>query len=236
MARRNAKGRKPAARSPYKALIAMGVVAALGLLYGWNVVFLAPQARQRTAVQKKVAAARQHEQELRGQLAQLKKVAADTQSREAELARLGRLVPAEPDVAGAILTLNDTANLAQVTMSSFVPAPAAPSAGGGPVTMGISMKISGTFPQVFDYLVRLESLDRLVVVDSLQLTGGPQPNGPSKVDADVRGRMFAAGTGAAAAPAATTVSTSTPASAASDSTTKSVGTAATAAAVTKAGG
>ena len=140
-------------RSPYRALIALGLVAGLGLLYGWNMVFLAPQGRQRTEVQGKLASARKQGDDLRAQLAQLKKVAADTQSREAELARLGRLVPAEPDVAGAILTLNDTANLAQVAMSSFVPAPAAPSAGGGPVTMGISMKISGTFPQVFDYLV-----------------------------------------------------------------------------------
>ena len=56
--RRDVKGRKPAPRSPYKALIALGVVAALGLLYGWNVVFLAPQGRQRSAVEKKVASAR----------------------------------------------------------------------------------------------------------------------------------------------------------------------------------
>ncbi|HTC80347.1 MAG TPA: type 4a pilus biogenesis protein PilO, partial [Acidimicrobiia bacterium] len=155
-------------------------------------------------------------------------------------------VPAEPDVAGAILTLNDTANLAQVTMSSFVPAPAAPSAGGGPVTMGISMKISGTFPQVFDYLVRLESLDRLVVVDSIQLTGSPVQNGPTRIDADIKARMFAAGTGTAA-PAGTAVSTRTspttattaPNPAAGPGTLaggKPAGTAATAAALTKAGG
>ena len=246
MARRNAKGRKPAARSPYKALIAMGVVAALGLLYGWNVVFIAPQARQRTAVQKKVAAARQHEQELRGQLAQLKKVAADTQSREAELARLNRLIPADADVAGAILLLNDTATQAQVQWSSFVPTPPGPATGGGPLAMGVSMKIVGTFPQVFDYLARLETLDRLVVVDSIQLTGSPVQNGPTRIDADIKARMFAAGTGTAA-PSGTAVSTRTgpttattaPNPAAGPGTLaggKPAGTAATAAALTKAGG
>ena len=208
MARRKAKGRKPAARSPYKALIALGVVAALGLVYGWNVVFLAPQARQRTAVQTKVAAARQQEQDLRGQLAQLKKVAADTQSREAELTRLNRLIPADGDVAGAILLLNDTAAQAGVQFPSFVPSPLQPGTGGGPQAMAISMKISGTFAQLFDYLSRLETLDRLVVVDSIQLTGSPSSTGPPRVDADIKARMFAAGTGTTA-PARTATSAPT---------------------------
>ena len=205
MARRSTKGRTKAARSPYKMLIALGVVAGLGLVYGWNTVFLAPQSRQRTEVEKKIASARQQEQDLRGQLAQLKKVAADTGSREAELARLGRLIPADADLAGAILTLNDTANQAQVAWSSFVPSPPTPGAGGGPMTMGISMKIGGTFAQIFDYLARLESLDRLVVVDSIQLSGSG-----GKLDVDIRARMFASGTGAAAPATRSATEVSTP--------------------------
>src|SRR2546425_2289478 len=140
----------------------MAVVAARGLLCGGTVFSTAPRPRQRTAVQKKVAAARQHEQELRGQLAQLKKVAADTQSREAELARLNRLIPADADVAGAILLLNDTATQAQVQWSSFVPTPPGPATGGGPPALGVSMKIVGTVPQGFDYLAPLQTLDPLV--------------------------------------------------------------------------
>ncbi|HYT38584.1 MAG TPA: hypothetical protein VEN99_03690, partial [Acidimicrobiia bacterium] len=62
----------------------------------------------------------------------------------------------------------------------------------------ISMKIAGTFNQVFDYLRRLESLDRLVVVDSLSLSGSTG-NGATRIDADIKGRMFSAG-GAPAPP------------------------------------
>ena len=197
-ARRPVKGAKPAAKSPYRALIALAVVGAFGIFYAWNSVFLAPKSRQRADIQNKIASAKQQEQDLRGQLGQLKKVAADTQGREAELARLGRLVPADSDVAGAILALNETANQAQVAWSSFVPSPPAPAPPGAPATLGVGMKVAGSFAQVFDYLGRLERLDRLVVVDSIALSGGPQPNGQMRIDADIKARMFAVGTGAGA--------------------------------------
>lgn len=202
--RRAVKAAKPAARSPYRALIALGAVAAFGIFYGWNSVFLAPKSRQRADIQNKLASAKQQEQDLRGQLGQLKKVAADTQAREAELARLDRLIPADADVAGAILALNDTANRAQVAWSSFAPAPPAPGPTGVPATLGVGMKVSGTFAQVFDYLGLLETLDRLVVVDGIMLSGGAQPDGQIRIDADIKARMFAVGTGAGAPAAAAT--------------------------------
>jgi len=187
-------------RSTNRAVIALAVLGGLVVLYGWNSFFLAPKNRAKAAVAQDLGTARTQEQTLKQSLAQLRKLAAETKSREAELARLGRLVPADPDVAGAILALDDTAKVAQVTWSSFVPAaPAA--AGGGPVATGISMKVAGSFPQVFDYVRRLESLDRLVVIDNLQLTGSTGPNGASRIDADIKGRMFSAAT-APSAPAA----------------------------------
>jgi Tfp pilus assembly protein PilO len=241
--RRSGRAAKPAAaKSPYRVLVALGLVGALGLAYAWNSVFLGPKGRQRAAVQKELASAQQQEKDLRNQLGQLKKLAADTQSREAELIRVGRLVPAEPDVGGAILALNDTATAAQVAWSTFVPTPAAPGAAGAPATLGVGMKVAGTFGQVFDYLARLETLDRLVVVDSIQLSGGPLPDGRMRIDADIKARMFAAGTGAAKAAesAASTGKAASPAAtdpiAASGATEEPAGTAATAAALTKAGG
>ena len=38
-------------RSPHKMFIALALVAGLGVLYGWNSVFLAPKGRERTAAQ-----------------------------------------------------------------------------------------------------------------------------------------------------------------------------------------
>jgi Tfp pilus assembly protein PilO len=175
--------------------MALAVLGAAVLLYGWNSLFLSSKSQARSAVQKELTAARRSEQDLRQNLAQLRTLAADTRSREAELARLGRLVPADADVAGAILALNDTAIAAQVAWSSFSPTPQAPNAGGGPAaTVGISMKVGGTFHQVFDYLQRLETLDRLVVVDSISLTAGSGvATGSPSIEADLKARMFARG-------------------------------------------
>jgi Tfp pilus assembly protein PilO len=192
------RGAKPPAtprRSGGKAVIALAVMGGLVILYGWNSIFLAPKAEAKAAAHKELVAARQQEQELRRNLTELRKLANDSQAREAELARIGRLIPAAPDVAGAIDILNGTAQAAQVAWSSFVPSPSSPAAAGGPSSISIGMKISGTFGQIFDYLRRLELLDRLVVVDALQLTAeAVEGTGPPTLQADVKARMFSAGT------------------------------------------
>ena len=202
---------KPAARrSGGKAVIALAVMGGLVLLYGWNSFFLAPKSEAKAAAHKELVAARQQEQQLRRNLSELRKLAADSQAREAELSRLGRLIPADPDVAGAIDTLNETAKAAAVAWSSFVPSPPAPAAG-GPSSTSIGMQVSGTFGQVFDYLRRLEVLDRLVVIDSLQLSAGAAEGaGPAQLEADIKARIFSTGTAAPApaTPAAGTTSSS----------------------------
>ncbi|MEW6473289.1 MAG: type 4a pilus biogenesis protein PilO [Actinomycetota bacterium] len=200
------RGSGPAAAtrrsSGSRAVIALVVMAGLVLLYGWNNFFLAPKAEAKAKLHKQLAAARQQEADLRRNLAELRKLANDTQAREAELARLGRLIPADADIAGAILTLNETAHQARVAWSSFVPSPPTP-ATGGPMSIGISMRVSGTFQQIFDYLRRLEQLDRLVVVDSLQLSPGAEGSAGTGIQASINARMFSAGkAGPAAATAA----------------------------------
>ena len=192
-----------AGRSTSKAVIALAVMGAIVVLYGWNSVFLSSKSKAKTAVQKEIATAKTAEQGLRASLAQLRKLAADTRSREAELARLGRLIPADADVAGAILTLDATAKEARVGWSTFTPAPPAAGAAGGPATLGLTIKVGGTFHQILDYLGRLESLDRLVVVDSVALTaGGSTKGGSAGLEADLKARMFATQGPAAPAKAA----------------------------------
>ena len=201
--RRNAKPPAAPRRSGGKAVIALAVMGGLVILYGWNAFFLAPKAEAKAAAHKELVAARQQEQELRRNLTELRKLANDSQAREAELARLGGLIPAAPDVAGAIDTLNETAKAAQVAFASFVPSPPMPGAAGGPTSTSIGMKVSGTFGQIFDYLLRLEALDRLVVIDSLQLMAEAiEGTGPPTLQADVKARMFSTGANSPA-PAAT---------------------------------
>lgn len=193
--RRSAKPQASTRRSGGKAVIALAVMVGLVLLYGWNSFFLTPKSKAKAETRKELVAARQQEQQLRRNLTELRKLASDSQAREAELSRLGRLIPADPDVPGAIDTLNETARAAEVAWSSFVPAPPAPASVGGPSSTSIGMQVSGTFQQVFDYLRRLELLDRLVVIDSLQLSAGAAEGaGPTRLDADIKARIFSTGT------------------------------------------
>ncbi len=189
--RRPGRVGKPAARrSPNRLYAAFGLVAGLGLFYGWNAVFLGPKSDEAAEVKVELAAAGKQESELRRQLGQLQKLAAETQAREAEIARLGQLIPATEDVAGAILALHEAANQAQVAWSSFVPSRTGVATAGGPGTLAISMNIGGSFAQIFDYLSRLEALDRLVVVDGVALGGAGQAG---QLSADIKARMFSSG-------------------------------------------
>lgn len=192
--RRRAKPTAGARRSGGWAVTFLTVMMALVVLYGWNGFFLKPKANAKEEVAKELATARQQEEQLRRNLADLRKLAGDSQAREAELARLGRLIPADPDLAGAIDTLTELARQAQVGWSSFVPSPPSASAG-GPASISISMNISGTFHQIFEYLRLLETLDRLVVVDSLQLSAGGANSGSPTLEANISARMFSAKVG-----------------------------------------
>lgn len=198
--RRSPKPPAASGRSTARAVIALAVMGGLVMLYGWNKFFLAPKGRAKAAVQKELSASHQQEQELRQNLAELRKLANDSKAREAELARLGKLIPTDSDVAGAILALDATAKQAQVAWSSFVPSPPS-NKGGGPAAISITIQVGGTFGQIFDYLGRLESLDRLVVVDSLSLGGGGgKGSGAGGIQADIKARMFSGGS-ASPAPA-----------------------------------
>jgi Tfp pilus assembly protein PilO len=172
------------------ALAALGLVA---LAIGWNALFLGPQARQRSDVHEQLASAQSQEDSLRATLAQLDRLSSGT-SRE-DLARLDRLIPAEPDLDGFILTMNDVAAKSQVEWSSLVPAPPVPGPGGGPAVIGITIQVKGTFFQILDYLKRLETLERLVVIDAVDVASAGEGGATPQLAVNLRGRTFAATAG-----------------------------------------
>lgn len=180
-----------------RGVLVLAVLGMVGLALGWNALFLSPRARQRSEVRKQVATARSQGEALRADLAQLGRLSADEKALESELVRLGHLIPAEPDLDGFIRTMDDVAAKSQVDWSSLVPAPPLPGPAGGPATIGLSIKVEGTFFQVLDYLNRLENLDRLVVVDSMELGAAGNTGGAPKLSVSLRARTFAASTDSA---------------------------------------
>ena len=193
-----------------RGVIALAALALVGLVLAGNALVLSPRMRARAEARDQVATARQEEAALRATLAELQKLASDTTT-EAELARLGTLIPSEPDLAGFIRTMNDLAAAARVDWSSLTPAPAVANAAGGPVTIPITVDVEGTFFQVLDYLKRLEDLERLVVVDALDVAASGAMEGTAKRAVNLRGRTVAASAGpAGGAPVATAGASAAP--------------------------
>lgn len=156
----------------------------------WYVTLFSPERAERRRLGEQVAAAERQEQELRSTLSRLRRLSSQRELHEAQLERLGRLVPPEPDVAGFILAANDAAVRSGVNWVSFSPAPPAPGTGGGPSTISVSIAVDGGFFTVLDYLRRLDGLDRLVVIDSVQLSPGSQAGGALRVSGTMSARIF----------------------------------------------
>lgn len=171
------------------------VVAALAAVMAvvlWYMFLFGPQRAERRRLADHVTVAEAQEQELRSTLARLQRVAAEQEAHEAQLERFKRLVPAEADVAGFILAANDAAVRSGVDWVSVAPAAAAAGTSGAPSALPVSIAVNGDFFTVVDYLRRLENLERLVVVDSLQLSPDASGGGAVQLTATMSARMFTA--------------------------------------------
>jgi hypothetical protein len=73
---------------------------------------------------------------------------------------------------------------------SVAPTAVVAGAGGGPSSIGVSIAVTGAFFPIVDYLQHLEALERLLVVDSLQLAPGGQGGGALQLSATLSARIF----------------------------------------------
>jgi hypothetical protein len=189
----------------------------------------------------------------RGKAASLKKQIADTQTRiddaralvakekdaqkvkVADIFRLTKAMPDDPDEAGVLLDMNAVANSSGIEFSSISVDPSAVLS--NYTVIPLDVQFVGNFYALSDFLFRLRNLvdvrrgaldarGRLFAIDEIDLDEGvykfPQIRAEIKVDAFVYGTGAATQTGAAGtaatAPASTTPTTTTPAAAASTAT------------------
>jgi Tfp pilus assembly protein PilO len=181
--------------------VAVGALAAVLVLALWWMFFLKPTRSQTSKVHKEVAEAERDALSLKAQLAQVSDKARNKQL-EAQLTRLHAAVPTSPELATFVRTANTIADQSGVAWVSVTPGQPTVTAGVNAISLGIMVK--GTYPQVLDYLNRLQNLDRLVVVDSINVsassadgsTGGELPGyisatgGQGTLGLQITGRMF----------------------------------------------
>jgi Tfp pilus assembly protein PilO len=123
----------------------------------------------------------------------------------ADLFKLVKAMPDNPDMPGILLQLNQTAHDAGIDFDAITPQ--APVAGAVPVQVPISLEFTGNFYDLNDFLFRLRSLvavrggalqasGRLFSVDSIEFTQGS--GGFPNISAKINVKAYVYGTGAAA--------------------------------------
>jgi Tfp pilus assembly protein PilO len=157
-----------------------GAVGAVVLVLLWYFFLFAPTSSDLSSTRDDVSEIDSQNQELQNTIRRLKELSRNSVEQQAQLRTLRAAIPSTPDLGEFILQANEIASAAGIDWLSIAPTPPAASGGGGPTsTISLSIQVEGQFSAVLDYLNRLEDLERLVVVDGINVTVGGGAEGAS---------------------------------------------------------
>ena len=147
----------------------VGVLAAMLVVALWWTMLLKPTRAKAEKVRSDTAIEQSKLEPLQTQLATAQRDAAHAAEFKAELESLQQAMPNSPALAAFIRDANDIAQSTGVSWQSVTHGPPTLGTDGvNSITLGIQVK--GTYAQVMDYLGKLAGLQRLIVVDGIQLT------------------------------------------------------------------
>ena len=179
-------------RTTLIAFVAGGVV----LVLLWYFLLFAPTSKDLNDTRSQVASAENQKQELENTIRHLKELSKNATQQAASLRTLRAAIPPNPDLGAFILAANDIATESGIDFLSISPSPPAANTSGGPPTMiAVSIQVDGGFFEVLDYLNRLEDLERLVLVDTVDISAAGErasTGGSSTGDASSSGSSGAA--------------------------------------------
>lgn len=160
------------------------------LVVVWMLVLWLPRNRAYDAASTQARTAQSQVQALQSEYDRLKSEQAQLPQLQAQLAKMQAAIPDTPQLAQIFLNINDAAVKAGVTVTSIAPSPPAASVGGAaaPPAVKLSLALSGGYYQVLDFIDRLDSMPRLIVLDSVNISGGSSTNNALTVS--IAARMF----------------------------------------------
>lgn len=178
--------------------VAFVAVAVVGIVALWWVLVYSPLGSDLDDVRDELEQAEREESSLTAQLRRLQEIDENAPETDAELAMLAEAIPENPDLADFFLAAHEIEVQSGIDWLTVSPAEPAVTPGSPPV-IRLNLQLSGGFFQVLDYLNRLEDLDRLVIVDTLNVTTGGDGEGAGgtggfdgapTLSVSVTGRMF----------------------------------------------
>lgn len=212
-----------------------GVAVFVVIVIAWFFLIYSPLGDDLTNAQTATATEARTTQDLQTELARLTAQSKNTTRLQALLRKFDQAIPQKPDLGEFIIQLNQIAGSSGVKLLTIAPSP--PAASGTSSAIALSISVTGSFFQVKNFLTKMEKLERLVIIDGVNISagGGSSSTGSSSssstsnstsLSLSMTGRMFtrtapaaAAGTPSApAAPGGSTSSTTGPGGATSSST------------------
>jgi Tfp pilus assembly protein PilO len=197
-------------------VLLIAIVACLVIVAGWYLALWSPGQSAKRAAGQRQAAAEQKETETQSKVDALKAAKKDMPALQAQLDSLRKAIPDSPQLDTVIATLDTAATQSAVNLQALAPAaitvappttvPAgsttastAPAATVSPTTTDLKFTLSaqGTYFQIVDFTKRIAATPRLIVVDSVVLSGETKDG---KQTANINGRMFMLNPTSAATP------------------------------------
>lgn len=130
--------------------------------------------------------------ELQLQIATLTPLAENGDLLESQLIALDALVPGEHDVAGFIVELDGIADTLGIQLRDVVPTQSSDretedaSTPGGWSSVGLSVRVVGSYLELIDFTEATTRTERLAVIDSINIT----TSGQGELDAAIEMRLF----------------------------------------------
>jgi Tfp pilus assembly protein PilO len=172
-------------------------VAACALVTGaWYTFLWSPQSDQIASTKKQLDATQQQQKDLNVQLRGLEAAKKKLPEIKAQLDTLRAALPPAPQLDNAIATVQDAAKGSGVDLTALTPAPlpAPGTTATGPKAavpeIKVTMTVAGSYFQIMDFVNRLNTEARLVVVDNVSLSGQIDQAKNTKVMTQLTGRLF----------------------------------------------
>lgn len=181
-----------------KKVITISAAAAAVIVVAWYLFVFSGQSKTLHTTNSQVSATRSQAQTLRQQIAVLQQEKVGLPAAQTKLAAIEAALPNSASLDKLIDDVNAAANQAGVDWKTINPtkpatyvttgAQAAPSGlAGGMQAVTVTMEASGNYDQVLAFVTNLNSMSRLLDVDSLSLSG---VNTPGPTTAQISTQIF----------------------------------------------
>ncbi len=168
----------------------LAVLLAVLLAVGWWFLLISPRNARIAEEQDNLQTAQQEEVTLRGRIAQLQEIRESEVEYLAGIGKLETLIPEQPlldEFIDEIFALTQDTGVELTEMAPAIPAPVIDSE---LREIEVGAVIHGEFFEVLGFLFGLNDMERLVRVDSINLTSSQDEQGNTVLSASLTMRLF----------------------------------------------